>query len=317
MFLLSGAVISLIVILSIIGIVVLLYLITRIRIVRQTNKYVVERLGAFHSTWSVGVHFLAPFIDKVSYVVTMKEQVKDFDPQPVITKDNVTMQIDTVVFFQVTDPKLYAYGVENPILAIENLSATTLRNIIGELDLDETLTSRDIINTKMRSILDEATDPWGIKVNRVEVKNILPPKDIRESMERQMRAERERREKILLAEGEKKSQILLAEGEKESQILRADADKQAKILAAEAQAESIRKVKEAEAAGIRMVREAEADGLKALADAKATPEVLTLRSYEAVKDLANGQSTKIVVPSDLQNLATLATTVKNITEGKK
>jgi regulator of protease activity HflC (stomatin/prohibitin superfamily) len=227
------------------------------------------------------------------------------------------MQIDTVVFFQVTDPKLYAYGVENPILAIENLSATTLRNIIGELDLDETLTSRDIINTKMRSILDEATDPWGIKVNRVEVKNILPPKDIRESMERQMRAERERREKILLAEGEKKSQILLAEGEKESQILRADADKQAKILAAEAQAESIRKVKEAEAAGIRMVREAEADGLKALADAKATPEVLTLRSYEAVKDLANGQSTKIVVPSDLQNLATLATTVKNITEGKK
>ncbi|MCR5647451.1 MAG: SPFH/Band 7/PHB domain protein [Acholeplasmatales bacterium] len=306
-----------IVILSIIGIVVLIYLITRIRIVRQTNKYVVERLGAFHATWSVGVHFLAPFIDKVTYVVTMKEQVKDFDPQPVITKDNVTMQIDTVVFFQVTDPKLYAYGVESPILAIENLSATTLRNIIGELDLDETLTSRDIINTKMRSILDEATDPWGIKVNRVEVKNILPPKDIRESMERQMRAERERREKILLAEGEKKSQILLAEGQKESQILRADADKQAKILSAEAQAESIRKVKEAEAAGIRMVREAEADGLKALADAKATPEVLTLRSYEAVKDLANGQSTKIVVPSDLQNLATLATTVKNITEGKK
>ena len=317
MFLVDGATVSLIVILSIIGIIILLYLVTRIRIVRQANKYVVERLGAFHSVWTVGVHFLAPFIDKVSYVVTMKEQVKDFDPQPVITKDNVTMQIDTVVFFQVTDPKLYAYGVENPILAIENLSATTLRNIIGELDLDETLTSRDIINTKMRSILDEATDPWGIKVNRVEVKNILPPKDIRESMERQMRAERERREKILLAEGEKKSQILLAEGEKESQILRADADKQAKILAAEAQAESIRKVKEAEAAGIRMVREAEADGLKALAEAKATPEVLTLRSYEAVKDLANGQSTKIVVPSDLQNLATLATTVKNITEGKK
>ena len=317
MFLLSAGVITLIVILSIIGIVILLYLITRIRIVRQTNKYVVERLGAFHSTWSVGVHFLAPFIDRVSYVVTMKEQVKDFDPQPVITKDNVTMQIDTVVFFQVTDPKLYAYGVENPISAIENLSATTLRNIIGELDLDETLTSRDIINTKMRSILDEATDPWGIKVNRVEVKNILPPKDIRESMERQMRAERERREKILLAEGEKKSQILLAEGQKESQILRADADKQAKILAAEAQAESIRKVKEAEAEGIRMVRNAEADGLKALAEAKATPEVLTLRSYEAVKDLANGQSTKIVVPSDLQNLATLATTVKNITDGKK
>ena len=309
--------ITLIVIIAIIAIIILAYLISRIRIVRQTNKYVVERLGAFHSTWGVGVHFLAPFIDRVSYIVTMKEQVKDFDPQPVITKDNVTMQIDTVVFFQVTDPKLYAYGVENPLVAIENLSATTLRNIIGELDLDETLTSRDIINTKMRSILDEATDPWGIKVNRVEVKNILPPKDIRESMERQMRAERERREKILLAEGEKKSQILLAEGQKESQILKADADKQAKILAAEAQAESIRKVKEAEAEGIRMVREAEADGLKALAAVKMSPEVLTLRSYEAVKDLANGQSTKIVVPSDLQNLATLATTVKNITEGTK
>ena len=309
--------ITLIVIIAIIAIIILAYLISRIRIVRQTNKYVVERLGAFHSTWGVGVHFLAPFIDRVSYIVTMKEQVKDFDPQPVITKDNVTMQIDTVVFFQVTDPKLYAYGVENPLVAIENLSATTLRNIIGELDLDETLTSRDIINTKMRSILDEATDPWGIKVNRVEVKNILPPKDIRESMERQMRAERGRREKILLAEGEKKSQILLAEGQKESQILKADADKQAKILAAEAQAESIRKVKEAEAEGIRMVREAEADGLKALAAVKMSPEVLTLRSYEAVKDLANGQSTKIVVPSDLQNLATLATTVKNITEGKK
>ncbi len=313
----DSSVIIVSVVIAIILLIVAAYMISRIRVVRQTSKYVVERLGGYHSTWGVGLHWLVPFVDKVSYVVSMKEQVKDFDPQPVITKDNVTMQIDTVVFFQVTDPKLYAYGVENPILAIENLSATTLRNIIGELDLDETLTSRDIINTKMRSILDEATDPWGIKVNRVEVKNILPPKDIRESMERQMRAERERREKILLAEGEKKSQILLAEGEKESQILRADADKQAKILAAEAQAESIRKVKEAEAAGIRMVREAEADGLKALADAKATPEVLTLRSYEAVKDLANGQATKIVVPSDLQNLATLATTVKNITEGKK
>ena len=317
MFLLGTGAITLIVIFSIIAVIILLYLISRIKIVRQTNKYVVERLGAFHTTWSVGIHFLWPFFDKVSYIVTMKEQVKDFDPQPVITKDNVTMQIDTVVFFQVTDPKLFAYGVENPILAIETLSATTLRNIIGELDLDETLTSRDIINTKMRSILDEATDPWGIKVNRVEVKNILPPKDIRESMERQMRAERERREKILLAEGEKKSQILLAEGQKESQILRADADKQSKILAAEAQAESIRKVKEAEAEGIRLVRNAEADGLRALAEAKATPEVLTLRSYEAVKDLANGQSTKIVVPSDLQNLASLATTVKAITGDKK
>ena len=312
----TGTVVAIVVI-SIIAVLILIYLISRIRIVRQTNKYVVERLGAFHKVWGVGVKFLFPFIDKVAYVISMKEQVKDFAPQPVITKDNVKMDIDTVVFFQVTDPKLYAYGVENPLSAIENLSATTLRNIIGELDLDETLTSRDIINSRMRSILDEATDPWGIKVNRVEVKNIIPPRDIQEAMERQMRAERERREKILLAEGEKKSQILLAEGQKESQILRADADKQSKILAAEAQAESIRKVKEAEAEGIRMVREAEADGLKALADAKATPEVLTLRSYEAVKDLANGQSTKIVVPSDLQNLATLATTVKNITEGKK
>ena len=312
----SAGLVVFIVILSIVILLVLIYLISRIRIVRQTNKYVVERLGVYYKTWDVGIHFLFPFIDTVSYVVTMKEQVKDFDPQPVITKDNVTMQIDTVVFFQVTDPKLYAYGVENPISAIENLSATTLRNIIGELDLDETLTSRDIINTKMRSTLDEATDPWGIKVNRVELKNILPPKDIRESMERQMRAERERREKILLAEGEKKSQILLAEGQRESQILRADAEKQARILQAEAQAESIRKVKEAEAEGIKLVRNAEAEGLKALNDANPSPNVLTLRSYEAVKDMANGNATKIVVPSDLQNLATLATTVKEIVEKK-
>jgi regulator of protease activity HflC (stomatin/prohibitin superfamily) len=219
----NGGVIAAIII-SVIVVLILIYLITCIRIVRQTNKYVVERLGGYHTTWGVGFHFLCPFVDRVAHIVSMKEQVKDFDPQPVITKDNVTMQIDTVVFFQVTDPKLFAYGVENPIAAIENLSATTLRNIIGELDLYETLTSRDIINTKMRSILDEAKDPWGIKVNRVEVKNILPPKDIRDAMERQMRAERERREKILLAEGEKKSQILLAEGQKESQILKADAE---------------------------------------------------------------------------------------------
>lgn len=215
---------------SVILVVIVILLITRIKIVRQTQKLIVERLGAYHATWSVGFHFLVPFIDRVAQVVSMKEQVNDFDPQPVITKDNVTMQIDTVVFFQVTDPKLYSYGVENPIAALENLSSTTLRNIIGELDLDETLTSRDIINTKMRSILDEATDPWGIKVNRVEVKNILPPKDIRDAMERQMRAERERREKILLAEGEKRSQILQAEGEKESQILRAEAEKEALAL---------------------------------------------------------------------------------------
>ncbi len=308
----DGGVITVIVVFSILAFVILIYLITRIRIVRQTSKYVVERLGGYHATWGVGFHFLCPFIDRVSYVVSMKEQVKDFDPQPVITKDNVTMQIDTIVFFQVTDPKLYAYGVENPVAAIENLSATTLRNIIGELDLDETLTSRDIINTKMRAILDEATDPWGIKVNRVEVKNILPPKDIRDAMERQMRAERERREKILLAEGEKKSQILLAEGEKESRILKADAEKESMILKAKGEAESILTVKQAEAEGIKLIREAEAEGLKSLNEANVSKEVLTLKSYEAVKDMANGQSTKIIVPSELQNIATLATTVSEV-----
>ncbi len=314
---LTGGAITAIVVFSVLAFVILVYLVTRIRIVRQTSKYVVERLGGYHATWGVGFHFLCPFIDKVSYFVSMKEQVKDFDPQPVITKDNVTMQIDTIVFFQVTDPKLYAYGVENPVAAIENLSATTLRNIIGELDLDETLTSRDIINTKMRAILDEATDPWGIKVNRVEVKNILPPKDIRDAMERQMRAERERREKILLAEGEKKSQILLAEGEKESRILKADAEKEAMILKAKGEAESILTVKEAEAQGIKLIREAEAEGLKSLNDAKVSPEVLTLKSYEAVKDMANGQATKIIVPSELQNVATLATTVSEVVKKDK
>ena len=313
----TGGAIAAIVVFSILTAVILIYIITRIRIVRQTSKYVVERLGGYHATWGVGFHFLCPFIDRVSYVVSMKEQVKDFDPQPVITKDNVTMQIDTIVFFQVTDPKLYAYGVENPVAAIENLSATTLRNIIGELDLDETLTSRDIINTKMRAILDEATDPWGIKVNRVEVKNILPPKDIRDAMERQMRAERERREKILLAEGEKKSQILLAEGEKESRILRADAEKEATILKAKGEAESILTVKQAEAEGIKLIREAEAEGLKSLNAAQVSREVLTLKSYEAVKDMANGQATKIVVPSDLQNVATLATAVSEMVKKDK
>ncbi len=305
------------IVLAIILVIIAAYVISRIRVVRQTSKYVVERLGGYHATWGVGLHWLVPFVDRVAHIVSMKEQVKDFDPQPVITKDNVTMQIDTVVFFQVTDPKLYAYGVENPIAAIENLSATTLRNIIGELDLDETLTSRDIINTKMRSILDEATDPWGIKVNRVEVKNILPPKDIRDAMERQMRAERERREKILLAEGEKKSQILLAEGQKESQILKADAEKEAMILKAEGEAQSILKVKEAEAEGIKLVRSAEAEGLKCLNEANPSKEVLTLRSYEAVKDLANGQATKIIVPSELQNVSTLATTVAEVVKEKK
>lgn len=312
MFLASSASVIVAIVVSVILIVILVYLITRIRIVRQTNKYIVERLGGFHATWNVGIHFLCPFVDRVSFIVSMKEQVKDFDPQPVITKDNVTMQIDTVVFFQVTDPKLFAYGVENPIAAIENLSATTLRNIIGELDLDETLTSRDIINTKMRSILDEATDPWGIKVNRVEVKNILPPKDIRDAMERQMRAERERREKILLAEGEKKSQILLAEGQKESQILRADAEKEAMILKAEGEAQSILKVKTAEAEGIKLIREAEAEGLKSLKSADVNEEVLKLKSYEAMQKVAEGNATKIIIPSDMQNLATTVTAIKEL-----
>ena len=304
------------VVIGIIVLVIVLYTITRIRVVRQTSKYVVERLGGYHSTWGVGMHFLFPFVDRVAYIVSMKEQVKDFDPQPVITKDNVTMQIDTVVFFQVTDPKLYAYGVENPLAAIENLSATTLRNIIGELDLDETLTSRDIINTKMRSILDEATDPWGIKVNRVEVKNILPPKDIRDAMERQMRAERERREKILLAEGEKKSQILLAEGEKESRILRADAEKQAMVLKASGEAESLLKVKTAEAEGIKMIREAEAAGLVSLKNADVSKEVLALKSYEAMQKVAEGQATKIIIPSEMQNLAGTVTAINELIDKK-
>ncbi len=255
---------------------------------------------------------LIPFFDRITQRVTMKEQVKDFDPQPVITKDNVTMQIDTVVFFQVTDPKLYTYGVINPISAIENLSATTLRNIIGDLDLDETLTSRDIINAKMRSILDEATDAWGIKVNRVEVKNILPPKDIRDAMERQMRAERERREKILLAEGQKRSAILVAEGDKESVILNAEAQKQSAIRHAEGEAQAILEVKKAEAEGIKLIREAEAAGLEMLKNAKVDQAVLTLKSYEALAKVADGQSTKIIIPSDLQNVASLATAVAEI-----
>jgi regulator of protease activity HflC (stomatin/prohibitin superfamily) len=259
---------------------------------------------------------LIPFFDRITQRVTMKEQVKDFDPQPVITKDNVTMQIDTVVFFQVTDPKLYSYGVINPISAIENLSATTLRNIIGDLDLDETLTSRDIINAKMRSILDEATDAWGIKVNRVEVKNILPPKDIRDAMERQMRAERERREKILLAEGQKRSAILVAEGDKESVILNAEAQKQSAIRHAEGEAQAILEVKKAEAEGIKLIREAEAAGLEMLKNAKVDQAVLTLKSYEALAKVADGQSTKIIIPSELQNVASLATSVAEIIKSK-
>lgn len=287
-------------------IIVILIVIPNIKVVPQAKSYVIERLGSYYATWKNGLHVKIPFVDRVSNVVTLKEIVKDFAPQPVITKDNVTMQIDTVVYFQITDPKLYTYGVEYPISAIENLTATTLRNIIGELELDQTLTSRDIINSKMRSILDEATDPWGIKVNRVEVKNILPPKDIQEAMEKQMRAERERREKILQAEGEKKSSILIAEGEKESAILRAEADKEAQIKRAEGEAEAMLKIKNAEAEGIKLLK-----------DAKADQSVLTLKSYEALAKVADGQATKIIVPSELQSIATIGTTIKEIMSDKK
>ena len=297
--------------------IILLILVCNIRIIKQTDKAIVERLGAYHATWGVGIHFLIPFVDHISKVISMKEQVRDFDPQSVITKDNVTMQIDTVIFFQVTDSKLYAYGVEDPIAAIEYLSATTLRNIIGDLDLDATLTSRDIINDKMRQILDEATDPWGIKVNRVEVKNILPPQDIREAMERQMRAEREKREKILLAEGEKQSAILIAEGKKESMILDAESQKQAKILQAEGEAESMRNIKAAEADGIKMVRAAEMEGLKDLKEAGADQSVLTLRYYEALAKVADGQATKIIIPSDMANIASVATSIAEVVKEKK
>jgi regulator of protease activity HflC (stomatin/prohibitin superfamily) len=306
-----------IIVISVVVLILLLIVVTRIRVVKQTEKFVVERLGAYHKTWGTGIHFLVPFIDKVAYKVSMKEQVYDFPPQPVITKDNVTMQIDTIIFFQVTDPKLYAYGVENPINAIENLSSTTLRNIIGELDLDETLTSRDVINTKMRAILDEATDPWGIKVNRVEVKNILPPKDIREAMERQMRAEREKREKILLAEGQKQSAILIAEGNKESVILNAEAEKQSAIKKAEAEAEAIRQVKHAEAEGILVVREAEAKGLEKLREAGADDAVLKLKGYEALAKVADGQATKIIIPSDLSGITSIASTIKEVVKDKE
>ena len=283
-------------------IVVLLVLVaiaaSGVKIIPQSRAYVVERLGAYHRTMQTGLHYVIPFIERVANNVSLKEIVKDFPPQPVITKDNVTMQIDTVVYFQITDSKLYTYGIENPVNAIENLTATTLRNIIGELELDETLTSRDVINTKMRSILDEATDPWGVKVTRVEVKNILPPRDIQESMEKQLRAERERREAILKAEGEKKSAILIAEGEKESTILRADAEKEAKIRAAEGEAEAIIKIQEATAQGLRLLKSADMD-----------EAVLKLKSYEAMVEVANGNATKIIVPSELQNLVTLGTTL--------
>ena len=289
----------------ILGIIVLAFVIvvSNITVVQQSKAYVIERLGAFQSVWGVGLHFKVPFIDRVARRVSMKEQVLDYPPQPVITKDNVTMQIDTVVYFQITDPKLYCYGVEQPMMAMETLTATTLRNIIGDLELDQTLTSRDVINTKMRSILDEATDPWGIKVNRVELKNILPPQDIQNSMEKQMKAERDRRQAILQAEGQKKSAILIAEGEKESAILRADAEKQAAILKAEGEAEAIRKV-----------QQALADSLEMLNKSAPSDQVIKLKSIEAMQKVADGKATKIIIPSEMQGLVGLA---NGIVEGTK
>ena len=293
-------------ILIILLILVAIFAIPCITIVPQAKRYVIERIGSYYQTWGNGLHFKLPYIDRIANKVSLKEIVKDFAPQPVITKDNVTMQIDTVVYYQITDAKLYTYGVENPVNAIENLTATTLRNLIGELELDQTLTSRDIINSKMRAILDEATDPWGIKINRVEVKNIIPPRDIQEAMEKQMRAERERREKILQAEGEKKSSILIAEGEKESAILRAEAKKQAQIKIAEGEAEALLKIKQAEAEGIKLLK-----------DAKADKSVLAIKSFEALEKVANGQSTKIIIPSELQNIANAGVVLSEMLNEKK
>ena len=287
-------------------IIILVVIVSCINVVQQSKAYVVERLGAFHSVWGVGMHFKLPFIERVVKKISLKEQVADFDPQPVITKDNVTMQIDTVIYFQITDPKLYTYGVEYPMSAIENLTATTLRNIIGELELDQSLTSRDTINAKMRSILDEATDPWGIKVNRVELKNILPPREIQNAMEKQMKAERERRESILQAEGEKASKVLIAEGEKQSTLLRADAAKQAKIMAAEAEAESILKVQQAMADSMRMLNENAPND-----------QVIKLKALEALEKVADGKATKIIIPSEIQGLAGLAASTKALVEGDK
>ena len=280
-----------------------------IRIIGQAEKGIVDRFGVYRTTWDTGFHLKVPFLDRLAHRIDMKEHVADFPPQSVITKDNVTMQIDTVVFFYVTDPKLFAYGVADPIRAIELLSATTLRNVIGELDLDETLTSRDVINEKIRGILDAATDPWGIKVTRVEVKNILPPKDIQEAMERQMRAEREKREKILLAEGQKQSAILIAEGNKESMILNAEAEKESTIRRAEGEAQKLVDMKKAEADGIRMVRQAEADGIKAIKDAGADKAVLTIKGYEALKEVADGKATKIFLPNELGKLGGVASAI--------
>jgi len=312
----AGAIVG-IVIACVVVFLVLIVLVSSVRIVKQTDRYVVERLGKYLTTWDTGIHFLLPFFDRIQKKVSLKEQIYDFPPQPVITKDNVTMQIDTVVFFNVTDPKLYTYGVENPIVGIEALSATTLRNIIGDLDLDATLTSRDIINSKMRNILDEATDPWGIKVTRVEVKNILPPKDIQNAMEKQMRAEREKREKILIAEGEKTSAITIAEGNKEAAILNAEAEKQAAIKKAEAEAEAILKVKKAQADGELLVRKAEADSIRMINEANPSQAVLTLKGYEALAKVADGKATKMIVPSDMSTLASLAASITDVVEGSK
>ena len=295
-------------------ILVLAILAANIRVVQQSRAFVVERLGAFQAVWGVGLHFKIPFLERVVKNVSLKEQVVDFAPQPVITKDNVTMQIDTVVYFQITDPKLYTYGVEHPMSAIENLTATTLRNIIGDLELDQALTSRDHINTKMRAILDEATDPWGIKVNRVELKSIIPPREIQDAMEKQMKAERERREAILQAEGQKQSQILVAEGEKQSAILRADAAKQAKIMEAEAAKAARIMAAEAEAEAIAKVQQATADAIKLINEANPTEGVIKIKALEAFAAAADGKATKIIIPSELQGLAGLATTAKTVFE---
>ena len=300
----------------IIGIIIVLFIvwlvISNIRIVPQANAYVIERLGAYNNTWQVGLHIKIPFIDRVARRVNLKETVIDFLPQPVITKDNVTMEIDTVVYYQITEPKLYAYGVENPMSAVENLTATTLRNIIGELDLDATLTGRDYINSNIRSVLDEATDPWGIKINRVEVKNITPPREIQSAMEKQMKAEREKREAILRAEGEKRSSVLVSEGNKEVAILAAEAEKQAAILEAEAAKQAAIKRAEGEAEAIKMIQKATADGIEMIKLAEPSSQVITLKSFEALEKVANGHATKIIVPSEIQNLAGLVTSVSEL-----
>ena len=301
-----------IIIIAIVALILIWLLVSNIRIVPQAKAYVVERLGAYHGTWQVGLHFKLPLVDKISRKVSLKEKVIDFPPQPVITKDNVTMEIDTVVYFQITDPKLYTYGVESPMDAIENLTATTLRNIIGELELDESLTSREHINSKIRMVLDDATDPWGIKINRVEVKNITPPRDIQVAMEKQMRAERERREAILIAEGEKKSKVLIAEGQKEAAILQAEADKQAAILAAEATKQAAIKEAEGQSEAILMINKATAEGLRMIKEAGADDAVIKLKSLEAFTAAADGQATKIIIPSEIQGLAGMAASVKEL-----